>query len=324
MRESGTGEPTGTDEYEVVIVGGGPAGCSAGLFTARAGLDTVIFDRGRSSLRRCGHLENYLGFPAGIDIESFYGRVHDHARTAGCEIVADLVEEIERRDDRDGFVVRPQEGDPVSARRVVAATRYGGEYLRGLDDEKRLFETESYGDHEHERVDRAYAGEEGQTPISGLYIASPSEAADAQAIVAAGHGARVGRRVIADAKRAEGWWESVADRSDWVRREAELGDEWADRDRWVEWFDNRYGREAPVDTDSEQYERVRESAIDAALASYIGREEIASRAETAHEAIARRIDPERITAAVDEQALLEAMDDEAIQTYAETLGEQRA
>lgn len=50
-------------DYDVVIVGGGPAGCSAGVFTGRYGLDTVIFDRGRSSLRRCAYLENYLGFP---------------------------------------------------------------------------------------------------------------------------------------------------------------------------------------------------------------------------------------------------------------------
>lgn len=49
-------------EFDVVIVGGGPAGCSAGVFCAREGLDTVIFDRGRSSLQRCAHLENYLGF----------------------------------------------------------------------------------------------------------------------------------------------------------------------------------------------------------------------------------------------------------------------
>ncbi len=166
-----TGTP-GNSESDVVIVGGGPAGCSAGVFCAREGLDTVIFDRGRSSLKRCAHLENYLGFPAGIDIETLYELMHDHAEDAGCEIVSDLVESIERPDENDGFVVIPQEGDPITAARVIAATRYDGEYLRGL------------------------------------------------------------------------------------------GDEWADRDAWIEWFDDHYGENAPVNPDSDRFQRVREEWID--------------------------------------------------------------
>lgn len=38
-------------DHDVVIVGGGPAGCSAGVFTARYELDTVIFDRLEKALR---------------------------------------------------------------------------------------------------------------------------------------------------------------------------------------------------------------------------------------------------------------------------------
>lgn len=44
-----------------VVVGGGPSGCAAAVFTARYGLDTVVFDRGNAALRRCASLENYLG-----------------------------------------------------------------------------------------------------------------------------------------------------------------------------------------------------------------------------------------------------------------------
>ena len=103
-----TNERTAPD-HDVVIVGGGPAGCSAGVFCARDGLDTVIFDRGRSSIQRCAHLENYLGFPAGIDIETFYELMHDHVETAGCELIPDLVGSVERTDDGDGFIVEPQD-----------------------------------------------------------------------------------------------------------------------------------------------------------------------------------------------------------------------
>ena len=121
--------PTG---HDVVIVGGGPAGCSAGVFTAGYGLDTVIFDRGRSSTQRCAHLENYLGFPAGIDVETLYGLIHDHAKQAGCEIVSNVVESVVSADDVEGFTVETQESRRVTAGRVVAATRYDGEYLRPL------------------------------------------------------------------------------------------------------------------------------------------------------------------------------------------------
>lgn len=78
-------------DRDVVAVGGGPAGCSAGVFTARYGLDTLIFDRGRSSIQRCAHLENALEVPAAIETHSVL--THDHAEAAGCE----FVESAERR-----------------------------------------------------------------------------------------------------------------------------------------------------------------------------------------------------------------------------------
>jgi glycine/D-amino acid oxidase-like deaminating enzyme len=109
-------------QYDVAIVGGGPAGSSAAVFCARYGLDTVIFDRGRASLKRCAFLENYLGFPAGIDVETLYGLLHEHVERAGGRIVPDQVVDV--RDREEGFVVEPDEGDSVTARRVVAAARY--------------------------------------------------------------------------------------------------------------------------------------------------------------------------------------------------------
>ena len=312
-------EPTHGYDRDVVIVGGGPAGCSAAVFCAREGLDTVVFDRGRSSLKRCAYLENYLGFPAGIDIETLYELIHDHAETAGCAIVSDLVESVERADDGDGFRVAPQESDPVTARRVIAATRYDGEYMRGLDDDAAMFVTHDHGGEEHEHFDREYADRDGATPVDGLYVASPSDEADTQAIMAAGRGARVAHRVIADTRTDDGWWADVAEGVDWVRREAELDDEWADRDRWVEWFDEHYGEDAPVDTDADRYRRVRDADIDGSLSSYVSPAEIDDRAADGQEALAARLDPERVVAAVDAEALLDHVDDESIRERAREL-----
>jgi hypothetical protein len=309
-------EPTHDRDRDVAVVGGGPAGCSAAVFCAREGLDTVVFDRGRSSLSHCAHLENYLGFPAGIDVETLYDLLHAHAETAGGEVVPDLVESVDRADDGEGFVVAPQEGEPVTARRVIAATRYDGEYLRGLDDDAAMFETRDHAGEEHEQFDSEYADRDGTTPVDGLYVASPSTEADTQAIMAAGRGARVAHRVIADARIDDGWWEGVADGVDWVRREAELGDEWADRDRWVEWFDDYYGDDAPVDPDSERYRRVRAAAIDDSLSSYVSPDEIDERAAEGQAALIERLDPARVVDAVDAETLLEHVDDELIREHA--------
>jgi hypothetical protein len=310
--------PTHGYDHDVVIVGGGPVGCSAGVFCAREGLDTVVFDRGRSSLKRCAYLENYLGFPAGIDIETLYELMRDHAETAGCEIVPDLVESLERTDHEDGVHVTPQEGDPVTTRRVVAATRYDGEYMRGLDDDAAMFETHEHDGEEHEHFDSEYAGHDGTTAVEGLYVASPSEEADTQAIMAAGRGTRVAHRVIADARMDDGW-EEVAEGVDWVRREAELNDERANRDRWVEWFNNYYGEDAPVEADSERFQRVREAEIDDSLSSYVSLEEIDERAAAGQEALAPHLDVERLIAALDDETLMNHIDDELIRERARDL-----
>lgn len=302
-------------DHDVVIVGGGPGGCSAGVFTAREGLDTVVFDRGRSSIQRCAYLENYLGFPRGIDVETLYGLMHDHAEWAGCDIVADLVESVKRTDSV-GFVVECQEGDPVTARRVIAATRYDGEYIRGLDDDAAMFETYEHDGEEREHFDGGYAAQNGTTPVEGLYVISPSEE-DVQAIIAAGRGARVARRVVADARIDRGWWDDAAEGVDWVRRTAELDEGWTDRETWVEWFDDSYGEDAPVDPRSERYERVREAYVDNQLSTYVTDEEVDERATTGHERLASHLDAEAIVEALDGEKLLAALDDDAIREYVE-------
>jgi len=101
---------------DVAIVGGGPAGLSAGLFTAKNGLETVVFDTDETWMHKA-HLFNYLG------IESMDG-------TAYMEQCREQVEEfgVERHDAEvtgvdagDGFVVTTDGGDH-SATYLVLAT----------------------------------------------------------------------------------------------------------------------------------------------------------------------------------------------------------
>ena len=292
-----TGADSGFD-HDVVIVGGGPAGCSAGVFTARYGLDTHVFDDGRSSIRRCAFLENYLGFPAGIDIETLYALMHDHAEEAGCEIASDLVESVQRSDDGDGFVVSPQDGNQVTARRVVAATRYDGEYMRGLDDDEAMFETREHDGEQREQFDKSYAESDGTTPFSGLYIASPYGETGYQASMAAGRGTRVGITLVEHVRREQGYPESLRGHRDWMRRETELDDEWSDRDRWREFFDDRLPDDHELS--EEQLVGIREREIDRRLASYLPSEEIGCRVERGHRRLLEHIDDELVLEAARE------------------------
>jgi len=284
------GEATSAYDHDVVVIGGGPAGCSAGIFTARYGLDTLVFDRGRSSIRRCAHLENYPGFPAGIDIETYCELLHDHVREAGCALSEDLVESVEALETpaAGGFVVEPQAGEAVTARRVIAATRYGGEYLWPLDADGEMVATSENDDGETEHFEKDYPDADGSTPIEGLYVATPSPA-DEQAIIAAGRGAATARTLLRDHRRASGLPEEVADHYDWVRRRAELDEEWHDRERWREYLDDRVAGE-------EWTEATREREIDRILASYIDEDAITTRRDRGQDRLLEQLDDERVLA----------------------------
>ncbi len=55
--------------YDIMIIGGGPAGCTAALYAARAGLDTVLLEKlsAGGQMALTGDIDNYPGFEQGID-----------------------------------------------------------------------------------------------------------------------------------------------------------------------------------------------------------------------------------------------------------------
>lgn len=298
---AGTTGQRDTHDHDVVVVGGGPTGCSAAVFTARYGLDTVVFDRGNAALPRCAYLTNYPGFPAGIDVDVFQELLHAHVMEAGADVVPELVEGVERRSGRGGFVVETQDGREVTTRTLIAAAWYDGSYLRPLGDEE-MFEMQEHHGEREERFDPGYPDEDGRTPVEGLYVAAPSERSE-QAIIAAGHGAHVARSLLEDRRRERGYSGGVAPHYDWLRSESEFSGEWSDRDRWREWFES----EIEDDTIGEEHlAELRETYIDEAFETALSEEAAAERAEHGLE---------RLVEIVGERRVLDAIDDETLRDY---------
>ncbi|MFC7136746.1 NAD(P)-binding protein [Halobaculum litoreum] len=126
----------------MLVVGGGVAGLSAATFLSRYGLDTLVLARGKSAIGQCAHLENYLGFPAGISPERFLALGREQATYEGATVREELVECVATVDlaehgvdaggpsdlpaSRGGFAVDSDEGSTSSGtssrRRPTTAT----------------------------------------------------------------------------------------------------------------------------------------------------------------------------------------------------------
>ena len=52
--------------YDVIIIGGGPAGITAGIYIKRAGFKVLIISKGEGALTKTEKIENYYGFETPI------------------------------------------------------------------------------------------------------------------------------------------------------------------------------------------------------------------------------------------------------------------
>lgn len=80
--------------YDVIIVGAGPAGISASLYTVRRNLKTLILFKEKSALEKATKIENYYGFENGINGEDLYKIGIRQAQNVGAEIIKDEVTNI--------------------------------------------------------------------------------------------------------------------------------------------------------------------------------------------------------------------------------------
>ncbi|NLE51870.1 MAG: FAD-dependent oxidoreductase [Chloroflexi bacterium] len=124
--------------YDVIIIGAGPAGLSAGLYTSREGLSTLVLEKsgigGQIGMTR--QMDNFPGFDDGIEGAEFARRLRTQAERFGVEILqAQVVTEI----GTDGAyrLVRTADGSEYCGDAVLLAT--GSQYRRlGVPGESRL------------------------------------------------------------------------------------------------------------------------------------------------------------------------------------------
>src|SRR4051812_42957287 len=76
---------------EVIVVGGGIAGLSAAIYLARAQRDTLVIDSGHSMAKWEPKVENYLGFPKGVDGEDLLKNGRKQAERYGAEFLEDKI-----------------------------------------------------------------------------------------------------------------------------------------------------------------------------------------------------------------------------------------
>ena len=174
---------------DIVVIGGGVAGRSAATFTARHGMDTLVIDSGESILRRNAHLENFPGFPAGVNARKLLDLMAEQADRAGADHIQATVTTVTETEE--GFTIETDAGDQIQSRYVVAATKNEVGYLEAVDGLGIIDRGKAFVD-----VD-----ERGRTGVDGLYAAGRLAEKPHQAIVCAGHGAEVAVTILEDDER---------------------------------------------------------------------------------------------------------------------------
>ncbi|RYL91629.1 NAD(P)/FAD-dependent oxidoreductase [Sporolactobacillus sp. THM19-2] len=175
--------------YDVAIIGGGPAGQSAAIFTGRADLKTLLLDNEKGLTRRA-LLKNHYGIEetSGANLVET-GR--KQAALAGTEFVKAQATNIEKKDGT--FEIQTEDGTTYSAGQVILATGSNTKLAQAIglktkDGREKYVKTVINVD------------EYGHTSIDGIWAAGVAAGVSVHTIVTSGDGAKTAINLISELK----------------------------------------------------------------------------------------------------------------------------
>ncbi|WP_405082639.1 NAD(P)/FAD-dependent oxidoreductase [Paenibacillus chitinolyticus] len=172
--------------YDLVIIGAGPAGASAGLIAARAGKKTLLIDSGQSMTKRAW-IENHYGV-AEISGPDMVELGKKQAAKFGAELAEGKVESVDKQDD--GFLVTSDQGS-YEARHVLLATgaladladKIGVTTIPGTEPRiKTIVQTDANN----------------KTSVEGIWAAGTIAGMSVHTIITAGDGAKAAINIVSE------------------------------------------------------------------------------------------------------------------------------
>ena len=124
-------------ETDLVVIGAGPAGCSAAIYAVRAGIKTVIAGGAvpGGQLLQTSDIENYAGFVDPVGGFEMMDNMHKQCKRLGVEFTADEIVKLEG--EKTPFILTCADGKQYKAAAVVVATGAKARWL-GLPEEEKF------------------------------------------------------------------------------------------------------------------------------------------------------------------------------------------
>ena len=143
------------DFYDLLIVGGGPAGLAAAVYGASEGLRTVLVEREApgGQAAQSSRIENYLGFPTGLSGAQLTTRALDQVRRFGAEVTLGEVAGLEARGP--ARVLRLSDGTEIAGHALVVATGVAYRRLEAAGADELVGRGVYYGAARTEALERA-------------------------------------------------------------------------------------------------------------------------------------------------------------------------
>ena len=125
-----------TEHTNVLIIGSGPAGYTAGIYASRANLKPLIYegDQPGGQLTQTTEIENFPGYPQGVQGTVMMNDIREQALRFGSEIRSRRINEVDFS--QKPFRAVDERGDEVTADSVIICTGASAKYL-GLPDEEK-------------------------------------------------------------------------------------------------------------------------------------------------------------------------------------------